>query len=448
MTALADAATDVKVGYANGPNPFAGTKEVSLYVNDQFVKKLALPDTGAWNAYATVTERLQLRAGSNDISIRYDAGDDGNVNLDYLDVTQNEPIQCPPVFEPDDEFDGAALDRCRWSTILNEDVSGYSLAGGKLQVKAMEGDIVGGTVSARNVLLQRAPSDGSWSATTKVAIDGTDDYLQAGLVAHASAADWGKLVVMRNPAGQWVLELARASGWQNSAPLPAGAQNGITLQLFASEGALRGRYSLDDGATWTEVGTGFPLTGLTSPGIGLAAYNGTGTEVGLVRALHRRRPAARSRDVHGGHARSGLHHAVRRHPGERRGLAHGRPRHDLPRRRLHAVHAGAAWACCGTARRSTTRTRSSSTGSWRATTTRACSSASPTRGPIRTSRSTVATRSRSTPPTTRTARPVRSTTSRRPMRRRAMPCSTRPASGTATSCAWRASASASTSTAR
>ncbi len=279
VTALADADTDVTLGYANGPNPFSGTKEVSLYVNDQFVKKLALPDTGAWATYGTLTDRLRLRAGSNDISIRYDAGDDGNVNLDYLDVTQNEPVQCPPTFEPDDEFDGGALDRCRWSTILNEDVAGYSLADGKLQIKAQQGDIVGGAVSARNVVLQRAPSGGSWAATTKVSIDGTDDYLQAGVVAHASASNWGKLVVMRRPTGEWVLELARASGWQNSAALPAGAQNAITLQMFASEGRLRGRYSLDDGATWTEVGTGFPLTGLSSPGIGLAAYNGTGAEI-------------------------------------------------------------------------------------------------------------------------------------------------------------------------
>ena len=180
VTALADAATDVELGYANGPNPFAGTKEVSLYVNDQFVKKLALPDTGAWTTYGTLSDTLMLRAGSNDISIRYDAGDDGNVNLDYLDVAQNEPLQCEPTFDPNDEFDGDALDRCRWSTILNEDPSGYSLADGKLQIKAQEGDIVGGTVSARNVLLQRAPTGGSWAATTKLSIDGTDDYVQAG----------------------------------------------------------------------------------------------------------------------------------------------------------------------------------------------------------------------------------------------------------------------------
>src|SRR5688500_12283186 len=79
---------------------------------------------------------------------------------------------------------------------------------------------------------------------------------------------------------EWVIELARASGYQNSVTLPAGAQDGISLEMFASEGRLRGRYSLDDGATWTEVGTGFTLTGLSNPGIGLAAYNGTGAEVG------------------------------------------------------------------------------------------------------------------------------------------------------------------------
>ena len=97
VTAFADGETDVTLGYVNGPNPFQGTKRVSLYVNGSFVKKLALPDTGAWTNYRTFNDKLVLRAGSNDISIRFDTGDDGNVNLDYLDVKQNEPIQCEPV---------------------------------------------------------------------------------------------------------------------------------------------------------------------------------------------------------------------------------------------------------------------------------------------------------------------------------------------------------------
>jgi len=286
VTALADAPAEVTLGYANGPNPFAGTKEVSLYVNNLFVKKLALPDTGAWTDYRTIDETLVLRAGSNDVSIRYDEGDDGNVNLDYLDVEQNEPPQCAPGIDPNDEFDGDALDRCRWTTILSEDPSGHSLADGKLQIEAQPGDIVGGTISARNVVLQQGPTDGSWSATTKVSIDGTDDFVQGGLVAHASAGSWGKVVVMRRPTGEWVTELARESGYQNGPTLPAGAQNGITLQMIASDGQLRGRYSLDDGETWTEIGAGFPLAGLSAPGIGLSAYNGTGAEVGSFEYFH------------------------------------------------------------------------------------------------------------------------------------------------------------------
>ena len=156
VTALADGSADVTLGYVNGPNPFQGTKRVSLYVNGTFVKKLALPDTGAWTNYRTFTDKFVLRAGSNDISIRFDTGDDGNVNLDYLDVKQNEPIQCGTV-EANDTFDGDALNKCRWTTILNEDPAGYSVSGGKLAIKAAGGDITGGTVSAKNIVLQPAP---------------------------------------------------------------------------------------------------------------------------------------------------------------------------------------------------------------------------------------------------------------------------------------------------
>ena len=70
-------------------------------------------------------------------------------------------------------------------------------------------------MSAKNVVLQPAPTDGSWSATTKVSIDGTDDYIQAGLVAHASASAWAKVVVMRRPNGEWTTELGRQNGYQN-----------------------------------------------------------------------------------------------------------------------------------------------------------------------------------------------------------------------------------------
>ena len=108
VIALADGPAEITLGYANGPHPAPGTKEVSVYVNGNFAKKFALPSTGQWADYGVFTQTLVLRAGANDISIRFDEGDEGNVNLDFLDLEQNEPIQCEPGTEPDDAFDGEA----------------------------------------------------------------------------------------------------------------------------------------------------------------------------------------------------------------------------------------------------------------------------------------------------------------------------------------------------
>jgi hypothetical protein len=121
-------------------------------------------------------------------------------------------------------------------------------------------------------------------AITKVSIDGNKEYTQAGIVAYASTSAWAKVVVMRRPDGTWTTELGRQSGYAN-ADLPTNAQKAITLQMYARDGQLRGRYSLDDGATWTEIGDGFTTSGLGAPSVGLAAYNGTGSETATFEAF-------------------------------------------------------------------------------------------------------------------------------------------------------------------
>ncbi|MEU9336941.1 family 16 glycoside hydrolase [Streptomyces sp. NPDC048290] len=77
-------AYDVGLRYANGPNPFTGTKKISVYVNGEKVRQTALPSTGSWTTWATHTERLTLRKGANTIAYRHDEGDDGHVNLDMI----------------------------------------------------------------------------------------------------------------------------------------------------------------------------------------------------------------------------------------------------------------------------------------------------------------------------------------------------------------------------
>lgn len=89
----------VSLRYSNGPNPFEGTKTVSVLVNGQEVEPWALESTGDWKTWATATRDLPLRKGVNTITLRYDADDDGNVNLDVLSVGGTQDICRPGKYE-------------------------------------------------------------------------------------------------------------------------------------------------------------------------------------------------------------------------------------------------------------------------------------------------------------------------------------------------------------
>ncbi|MFD2793072.1 family 16 glycoside hydrolase [Promicromonospora vindobonensis] len=84
----------VSLRYSNGPNPFEGTKTISVLVNGQEVEPWALESTGDWKTWATASRDLPLRKGVNSITLRYDAEDDGNVNLDVLKVGNGNPDIC------------------------------------------------------------------------------------------------------------------------------------------------------------------------------------------------------------------------------------------------------------------------------------------------------------------------------------------------------------------
>jgi hypothetical protein len=79
-------AYDVALRYSNGPNPFTGTKTLSVYVNGRKVRQTSLPSTSTWDNWATVTESLTLKKGINEIQYRVDAPDTGHVNLDLIIV--------------------------------------------------------------------------------------------------------------------------------------------------------------------------------------------------------------------------------------------------------------------------------------------------------------------------------------------------------------------------
>ncbi|MFE2938457.1 family 16 glycoside hydrolase [Streptomyces sp. NPDC059255] len=77
---------DVALRYANGPNPFTGTKTIGVAVNGGQARQTGLPSTGAWNRWSTQTERFTLNKGRNTVTYTYRPEDTGHVNLDMIEV--------------------------------------------------------------------------------------------------------------------------------------------------------------------------------------------------------------------------------------------------------------------------------------------------------------------------------------------------------------------------
>ncbi|MZD03503.1 DUF1080 domain-containing protein [Streptomyces sp. SID5785] len=97
---------DIGLRYSNGPNPFQGTKSLSLYTNGKKLRQTSLPSTGTWDAWSTRTERVTLKAGRNTVAYRFDPGDTGHVNLDLITV---RPHGAPVTL-----FDGTAASQSQW----------------------------------------------------------------------------------------------------------------------------------------------------------------------------------------------------------------------------------------------------------------------------------------------------------------------------------------------
>ena len=152
-----------------------------------------------------------------------------------------------------DEFNGTALDFCRWTTILRETPGGYRVREGALEIDAVPGDLYGGDTSARNVILQNAPT-GGWEAITKVKLPQGEEYEQAGLIAHNSDQNFVKLVLMDIPNLGWRVEFGQNLGGQpifdegldRSGPLPANINtDGIWLKLASTGSSLIASWSAD-----------------------------------------------------------------------------------------------------------------------------------------------------------------------------------------------------------
>lgn len=111
-----------------------------------------------------------------------------------------------PVFETcaaagSDEFDGQLADV--WTRTIREEAARHVVDAGALQIPTYSGG-----VSAAPLLQQPLPN-GSWQVTTKVSLDPTLNYQQAGILLYASDTDYVKFDLGKATPGR-VVELVSA----------------------------------------------------------------------------------------------------------------------------------------------------------------------------------------------------------------------------------------------
>ncbi|MDA0638777.1 ThuA domain-containing protein, partial [Nonomuraea sp. MCN248] len=180
-----------------------------------------------------------------------------DASFDWFHITPDDSATGP---DPDDEFDGTALDACRWTAIVRPDATAVRVSDGKLELDTTTGDIYGtDNTGPKNLILQPAPS-GDWTLETKVDASALNErYQQGGLMVYTGDDDYVKLdFLTTNAAGSAAarsIELRSEVGGTVQSPQPQvnNLTTGIWWLRLKKEGdTYSGSYSAD-GQTWTEL---------------------------------------------------------------------------------------------------------------------------------------------------------------------------------------------------
>ncbi|MGH3005210.1 MAG: ThuA domain-containing protein [Gaiellaceae bacterium] len=203
---------------------------------------------------------------------------DIQAQFDWFRFSPDAPLE--PLDTPDDEFDGNALDRCRWNAIVREDASAYRVTNGALEIDTQPGDVYGtGNSGPKNLVLQtpdHAPAD--YVLETK--LDATIDqgFQQAGFFVYTDDDNYVKFNVIADQGAGRInrIELRSEVGGivqnpQPNANVAAANDDGpFWLRLTKTGTTYTGEYSFD-GQTWTAMGATVENTANVSPMFGLQA---------------------------------------------------------------------------------------------------------------------------------------------------------------------------------
>jgi cytochrome c len=174
--------------------------------------------------------------------------------------------------DPSDEFDGTALEECRWNAIVREDTSLYEVADGKLTIQGTLADLYQDSATeaeAKNIILQSdANTTEDYTLETQVSATYTDGYGQAGLIVYGDDDNYVKLDPIAD-TGQGRINRIELRSESNSAILEPQAQidapanvSSYRLRLTKTGTSYFGEVAFD-GGDWQPVGTvPNPTTGM------------------------------------------------------------------------------------------------------------------------------------------------------------------------------------------
>ncbi|WP_251840939.1 ThuA domain-containing protein, partial [Oceanitalea stevensii] len=203
-----------------------------------------------------------------------------DVEFDYFQIVPDDSV--PPV-DPSDEFDGSALDGCRWD-VVRPDPEHMRVVDGHLELDATTGDIYGTDNGTPGNFVVQDLGEGDWTVETLVdASTLTRQYEQGGLIAYVDDDNYVKFdISARNNPGSALtlgLEVLSEVGGAIQSPQPAATvQQAVWhLRLEKVGNDFTGSYSAD-GETWTTFASVANAPVAASGKVGLFALGTASTD--------------------------------------------------------------------------------------------------------------------------------------------------------------------------
>lgn len=178
--------------------------------------------------------------------------------------------------EPSDEFDGDAVDGCRWDLWRTADDAEITVADGSLVLPVTDGDINEAETGPISYLGQATP-DGEWEIETKITLDHTREWQYGGLMLHADDDNYVRVsYTASSPDNRYLEFQSETDGsrdWYANEVAVPGDPDTVYLRLTSDGSQLTAAYSVD-GDEWTELDGAAPL--LEGTTIGPVAAGDTG----------------------------------------------------------------------------------------------------------------------------------------------------------------------------